>query len=147
MITRSQHWQSRMQTEQSPAQVSIQLDSSRPSVILVWVVGGVLESSHSHHSHHTTCAVMPPVSCQYQGRRSGGSQEFSSSLGKVYCLLCHAACWSRRWCIPVALLATFLLLVATVALGACCELGYSEQLRQGVVGSGRNLAGVSTVDE
>ncbi|KAL2294146.1 hypothetical protein Nmel_007869 [Mimus melanotis] len=32
-------------------------------------------------------------------------------------------CLSRRWCIPVGLLATFLLLVATVALGACCELG------------------------
>uniref|UniRef100_A0A8D2QVR3 C-type lectin domain-containing protein n=1 Tax=Zosterops lateralis melanops TaxID=1220523 RepID=A0A8D2QVR3_ZOSLA len=28
-------------------------------------------------------------------------------------------CWSRRWCIPVGLLATCLLLVATVALGAC----------------------------
>ncbi|NXO15201.1 CD72 protein, partial [Oriolus oriolus] len=27
--------------------------------------------------------------------------------------------WSRRWCIPVGLLATCLLLVATVALGAC----------------------------
>lgn len=122
--------------DQSPAQVSIQLDSSRPRVILVWVVGGVLEPSHSHHSHHTTCAVMPPVSCQYQGRRSGGCQGFSSSLGKVCCLLCHAACWSRRWCIPVGLLAIFLLLVATVALGACCELGYCEHLGQGVVGQG-----------
>ncbi|KAI1240212.1 B-cell differentiation antigen CD72, partial [Lamprotornis superbus] len=30
-----------------------------------------------------------------------------------------AGCWSHRWCIPVGLLATFLLLVATVALGAC----------------------------
>uniref|UniRef100_A0A8C3N4U1 Uncharacterized protein n=1 Tax=Geospiza parvula TaxID=87175 RepID=A0A8C3N4U1_GEOPR len=28
-------------------------------------------------------------------------------------------CWSRRWCIPVGLLTTCLLLVATVALGAC----------------------------
>ncbi|NWR96773.1 KLRBC protein, partial [Motacilla alba] len=51
-------------------------------------------------------------------------------------------CWSRRWCVPVGLLTTCLLLVATVALGACCELGDSEHLQQAVVGSGRHLAGV-----
>lgn len=47
-----------MGTERSPAQVSIQLQSSRPSTVLGWVVGGVLGSSHFYNPHHATCAVL-----------------------------------------------------------------------------------------
>ncbi|KFW84145.1 B-cell differentiation antigen CD72, partial [Manacus vitellinus] len=47
--------------------------------------------------------------------------------------------WSRRWCIPVGLLIICLLLVATVALGACCESGVWALLGLGVAGAGRQL--------
>uniref|UniRef100_A0A8C3J9R1 C-type lectin domain-containing protein n=1 Tax=Calidris pygmaea TaxID=425635 RepID=A0A8C3J9R1_9CHAR len=58
------------------------------------------------------------------GGRSMASQALeageSPSLGDAAGRLCLAGRWSRQWCILVGLLATcLLLLVATIALGAC----------------------------